>query len=66
MITHIDHINISVTDLEKATSFFVDLLDFKVLEKAPLSGKWLDDVVGLNDVDATYVQLELPAGILWR
>lgn len=56
----IDHINISVTNLDVSTSFFVDHFGFEIQDKQHLSGKWLDDVVGLSGVDATYVQLSLP------
>lgn len=60
MIKKIDHINIVVTNLEEATQFFTDLLGFQVSKKGHLSGKWIDKVVGLDDVDAKYVQLILP------
>lgn len=61
MIQKIDHINISVTNLEEATNFFVDLLDFCVEKEGLLEGKWIDRVVGLDDVKAKYVQLVLPS-----
>lgn len=60
MKTRIDHINISVTNLDVSASFFVDHFGFEIQDKQHLSGKWLDDVVGLSGVDATYVQLALP------
>jgi len=60
MIIKIDHINISVTSLEEATKFFVELLDFKVEKEGHLEGKWIDKVVGLKDVNAKYVQLVIP------
>ena len=60
MIKKIDHINISVTNLEEATNFFVGLLDFKIEKKGDLEGKWIDKVVGLNKVKAKYVQLIIP------
>jgi len=60
MIKKIDHINIVVSNLEKSTAFFVDLLGFKINNKGHLAGEWIDRVVGLNSVDADYVQLILP------
>lgn len=60
MITHIDHINISVSNLDQSAQFFTHFFGFIIKDKQKLSGKWLDKVVGLHDVNATYIQLELP------
>ena len=60
MIKKIDHINIVVSDLQSATKFFTDLLGFEVSKEGHLSGKWIDKVVGLKNVDAKYVQLIIP------
>lgn len=59
-INKIDHINICVTDLEKAKTFFTDLLDFRVETEGTLEGEWIDKVVSLPDVKAKYAKLTLP------
>lgn len=55
----IDHINIVVQDLEGARQFFVDL-GFVVLKEGKLEGKWIDKIVNLSDVQATYIALAIP------
>jgi catechol 2,3-dioxygenase-like lactoylglutathione lyase family enzyme len=59
MITRIDHINIVVSNLEEAESFF-RLLGFKEKDSSTLSGEWISTIVGLEDVRARYVALSLP------
>ena len=60
MIKKIDHINISVTNLAEATKFFTDLLNFKIEQQGVLKGDWIDKVVGLKNVNATYTRLYIP------
>ena len=59
--SHIDHVNIVVTDLEPATDFFTDL-GFEVRAGGTLEGDWVDAVVGLEGVDAEFIALGLPLG----
>ena len=59
MIQRIDHINIVVSDLEKAKDFF-ELLGFTSETKAELSGKWISEIVGLENVEAEYLALSHP------
>jgi len=59
MIERLDHINIVVSDLEKAKAFFL-LLGFQEDDSAELSGDWISSIVGLRDVRARYVALSLP------
>jgi catechol 2,3-dioxygenase-like lactoylglutathione lyase family enzyme len=61
-VTKIDHINIVLSDLEKGVDFFVRLLGFKVFKRGDLEGDWIDQVVGLKNVKATYVKLTLGEG----
>ncbi len=56
MIKGIHHINIVVTDLEKAVEFF-EILGFSVFERKDLTGKWIDDVTCLDRVTALYAGL---------
>lgn len=58
MITGINHINIVVTDLEKSKAFF-RLLGFSPIRSKELSGEWIEKVVGLEGVKASYVALGL-------
>lgn len=55
----IDHINIVVRDLEAAKQFFVDL-GFLILREGKLEGKWIEEIVGLSQVNADYIALALP------
>lgn len=59
MIKNIDHINISVKDLEKSKDFYIDLLWFKLEKEWILEWEWIDKVVCLKWVKAKYVQLKL-------
>ncbi len=59
MIIKVDHINIVVSDLKKAEDFF-KLLGFVAEPKAELSGRWISEVVGLEEVEAEYIALSHP------
>jgi catechol 2,3-dioxygenase-like lactoylglutathione lyase family enzyme len=56
MLKKIDHINIVVSDLEKATDFFCRL-GFTIEHRGDLEGEWIASIVNLKDVRASYVQL---------
>lgn len=58
-INFIDHVNIVVFDLESATKFF-EQLGFVVKAKRELEGSWIDKTVGLDDVHARFVAMEIP------
>lgn len=58
MINSIHHINIVVSDLEQSKAFF-RLLGFTTIRSKELSGEWVDKVVGLKGVKASYVALGL-------
>jgi catechol 2,3-dioxygenase-like lactoylglutathione lyase family enzyme len=59
MLKKLDHINIVVSNLQKAKAFFIQL-GFSVLDEAELEGEWISKVVGLEHVRARYVQLASP------
>jgi catechol 2,3-dioxygenase-like lactoylglutathione lyase family enzyme len=59
MIKKMDHINIVVSNLKKAKDFFV-LLGFRADPEKELSGKWISEVVGLEEVEAEYIALTHP------
>jgi len=60
MIRKIDHINISVTDIEETKRFFTELLGFETEKEGYLEGPWMDATVGLKDVKARYAKLTIP------
>jgi catechol 2,3-dioxygenase-like lactoylglutathione lyase family enzyme len=59
MIKRLDHLNIVVSDLQRASAFFT-LLGFRSSDPAALSGEWISSIVGLKDVQARYVILSHP------
>lgn len=59
LVCHIDHINVVVSDLDTAGHFF-ERLGFVIDRQRELSGKWIDQVVGLDGVFARYLSLSLP------
>ncbi len=48
-IQRMDHVGVVVDDLEAATAFFVEL-GMELEGEAPVEGRWVDRVVGLDDV----------------
>ncbi len=59
MLKKINHINVVVSDLDEAKSFFIQL-GFAVGDESELSGEWISSIVGLPNVSARYVTLKLP------
>jgi len=59
MIIRMDHINIVVSDLERAKIFFLNL-GFEIIEEARLSGNRLSIVTKLACMEAKYVAIALP------
>jgi len=58
MLKKINHINVVVSDLDEAKSFFVKL-GFTVGDESELSGEWISSIVALPNVRARYVTLKL-------
>lgn len=59
MIKTLDHINIVVSDLQKAKAFFLHL-GFKEVISSRLSGEQFTLVTGLPKIDAEFIGLSLP------
>jgi len=59
MINTLDHINIVVSDLQKAKTFFLDL-GFTEVIASRLSGEQFTLVTGLPHINAEFVGLSLP------
>jgi catechol 2,3-dioxygenase-like lactoylglutathione lyase family enzyme len=56
-----DHVGIVVDDLAAATEFFVELgLELEV--EMPVEGRWVDRVVGLDDVRVDIAMVRTPDG----
>ena len=60
-IQRMEHIGIVVDDLPAAIKFFVEL-GLKLQGAAPVEGRWVDRVVGLDGVRAEIAMLETPDG----
>ena len=60
-IQRMEHVGIVVDDLAAATEFFVEL-GLELQGEAPVEGRWVDRVVGLDDVRAEITMLQTPDG----
>jgi catechol 2,3-dioxygenase-like lactoylglutathione lyase family enzyme len=60
-IKRMDHVGVVVDDLEAATAFFVEL-GMELVGEAPVEGRWLNRVVGLDDVRADVAFMRTPDG----
>jgi catechol 2,3-dioxygenase-like lactoylglutathione lyase family enzyme len=58
----IDHVNIVVSDLDGMRAFYRDVLGLRVTKQATITGEWIGSVVGLGDVHADVVYLDLESG----
>ena len=62
MLSTIDHVNLVVADLPRMLAFYRDVLGLAVTKEVTISGEWIGRTVGLADVRAEVVYLDLPAG----
>ena len=62
MLESIDHVNLVVNDLEGMAEFYSALLGLTPTKRATISGPWIAAVVGLADVEADVIYLDLPSG----
>ena len=60
-IRRMDNVLIVVDDLEAAKAFFAEL-GMELEGEAPVEGRWVDRVVGLNDVRADIATMRTPDG----
>ena len=61
MIERMDHVGIVVDDLEAAIAFFLEL-GLELEGETPVEGRWVDRVVGLDDVRADIAMVRTPDG----
>jgi len=59
MLKRINHVNVVVSNLDKAKGFFIQL-GFTIGDESELSGEWISSIVGLRNVRARYSTLSLP------
>jgi catechol 2,3-dioxygenase-like lactoylglutathione lyase family enzyme len=62
MIERIDHVNLVVEDMPGMIRFYRDVLGLKLSREATIRGAWIDEVTGLNAVEADVAFMELPSG----
>ena len=60
-LLRMDNVLIVVDDLEAATAFFVEI-GMELEGEAPVEGRWVDRVVGLDDVRQNVAMLRTPDG----
>jgi catechol 2,3-dioxygenase-like lactoylglutathione lyase family enzyme len=60
-IQRLEHVGIVVDDLAAATEFFVEL-GLELQGEAPVEGRWVDSIVGLEGVRAEIAMLQTPDG----
>jgi catechol 2,3-dioxygenase-like lactoylglutathione lyase family enzyme len=62
-IQRMDHVGVVVDDLEAAIAFFVELgLELEGEAPVPVEGRWVDRVVGLDDVRVDIAFVRTPDG----
>ena len=60
-IQRMDHVSVVVDDLEAAEAFFV-VLGMELEGEAPIEGRWVDRVVGLDGVRVDIAMMRTPDG----
>lgn len=58
----LDHINLVVTDLDRMTAFYRDVLGLRVTKQVTITGEWVAKTVGLSDVHADVAYLDFDSG----
>jgi len=58
----IDHVNLVVSDLDRMIAFYRDVLGLRITKRVTIFGEWVGSVVGLGDVHADVVYLDLDRG----
>ena len=64
MIGPINHVSITVSDLDASISFYNGLLGLRLLGRGDASGSHLDQITGFPDVDLRWAELEVGNQIL--
>ena len=59
-IKNLDHVAVTVSDLDRSLHFYVDLLGFKEIERHLLEGETISKMAGKKDVTLQVVRLAIP------
>ena len=59
MIKNIRHIGIVVKDLDNSLWFYRDKLGFKIAKQVDESGRFIDDLLGMDNITVTTVKMTL-------
>ena len=62
MLAGIDHVNMVVDDLDAMVEFYTRVLRMRQTKRVTITGAWIEQVVGLRDIEAHVVYLDLPTG----
>ncbi len=62
MIRAIDHVNLVVADLARSVKFYTEVLGFVKTADVHMQGAWIEEIIGLKDVEGRVAFVELPGG----
>lgn len=60
-ILRMDHVGVVVDDLAAAVRFFAEV-GMELEDRSPVEGRWVDQVVGLDDVRVEIAMMRIPDG----
>ncbi|MBX4188960.1 VOC family protein, partial [Candidatus Saccharibacteria bacterium] len=60
-IKHVDHVGITVNDMQAVKGFFLEL-GFTNMGETTVEGEWVGRIIGLKDVKSDIVMLSAPDG----
>jgi len=61
-IIEVRHMGIAVKDMDKSLEFYRDLLGFKIMTEMNESGKFISNIMGLNEVKVRTVKMKSDSG----
>src|SRR5438132_1178352 len=59
-VTRLNHVSISVADLDRSLGFWRDLIGLRLRGRGQAAGEHLDRIVGLSGVELEWAELDLP------
>jgi glyoxylase I family protein len=64
VIERINHVSITVADIDASISFYTDLLGLRLLGRGDARGEHLDKIIGLGEIDLRWAELEVGTQML--
>ena len=64
LVTGVNHVGLTVTDLERSIAFYTEVLECEVVMRQEKQGGYLAAIVGYPDVDVKMAHLRLPGSEL--